>query len=203
MNAISDHQAQGGKPPILQGNALPSLEDAVRAAAFEEEKTAYQYHWTLYLTDGGKCSYEDILAAFRDIHEYILEQPVLEDSLVGQSGAGFHLKHGEEWVGNPKDGFRRSIELLSGGFKGIHLVCWIAEEWQHETDIFPRFELPLEIKSNWDWPSEKELWQFITQRFAKIGYQDTTLRSSFKTDILARLAAFPEEVKLLEERGLS
>lgn len=173
------------------------MEAAVREKSLEEQKATYAYSWTLYLTDGGQCSYQDVLSAFGDIYEFILAEPVMENTLIGEEGAGFLLEPGSDWDGNPRDGYRRGIDITSGGFTDIHFSCWIGEEWQHDPQVRPRFELPIRIKTNWEWAKEKELWQFIAQRFAKIGYTDSTLTTSFKNDLMKRLANLPEEQKLI------
>ncbi|MGB0523668.1 MAG: hypothetical protein ACPGJS_11950 [Flammeovirgaceae bacterium] len=197
MNMISDLVPESGRPPILNGHTITALETIVKEKSLKERESDYAYTWTLYLTDGGQCSYQDVITAFLDIHEYIVNEPVLDNTLIGQSGIGFLMEPGSEWDGNPRDGFRRGIDIVSGGFDGIHFSCWIGEEWQHDPQISPRFELPIHIKTNWDWESEKLLWQFIAQRFAKIGYTDSTLNSSLKRHLLKRLENHPEELKAL------
>lgn len=203
MNTISDQLPESGKPPYLSNTGLSDLQESIRQKSLEESKSSYKYDWTLYLTEGGQCSYQDILAAFCDVHEYILDEAVIEGTLVGSSGSGFHLEAGSDWDGNPRDGYRRGIDIRSGGFTGIHFSCWIGEEWQYDPTIQPRFELPVRIKTNWDWPTEKQLWQFMAQRFAKIGYSDSTLSTVFKASLLKRLESYPNEQLLIEKESSS
>lgn len=197
MSTISDQLPEAGRPPILDGHIISSAEAAVREKALREQKAAYTHTWTLYLTDGGQCSYQDILTAFSDTYEFIIGDAVMENTLIGEKGIGFLLEPGSDWDGNPKDGYRRGIDIISGGFPDIHFSCWIGEEWQYDPRIRPRFELPIRIKTNWQWTKEKELWQFMQQRFAKIGYTDSTLSTSFKNDLMSRLKELPEEWELL------
>ena len=203
MSAISDQLPEGGKPPMLKGNTVPSIEGLVRIKALEEQEQAYAYSWTLYMTDGEKCTYEDIITAFQDTYEFIIGESVLDNSLIGNAEAGFHIKYSDGWDGNSRDGFRRNLNIISGGLPGIHFECWIGEEWQGDPKPAARFELPIQIKTNWEWPKEKDLWQFIVQRFGKIGYQDATVSTSFKGDLLKRLENYPEEIKVIEKKSLS
>jgi len=171
MSSISDQLPEGGRPPTLLGNAIPSLETIVKEKAEQERDNTYERNWNLTLTEGGKCSFQDVLTVFRDVHEFMMEKPVIDNSLVGNTGAGFYLDYEENWEGNPREGFRRPVTIVSGGFPEIHLECWIGIEWQDDPKPVVQSELTINIRTNWGPSKDQALQQFMSQRFIKIGYQ--------------------------------
>ena len=202
MSTISDQLPQSGRPPMLSQAQIEGLESEVKQASVQELTQDFEYQWTIYLTDGGTCSFEDLLAAFQDLYEFITDESVIENSLIGNTGSGFYLQPANDWDGNPKDGLRRAVDIHSGGLTNLHFSCWIAEEWQGNSTLSARFELPIRIKTNLDWENEYQIWQFIAQRFGKIGYKDSTLTTIFKDDLIKRLEKYPDLQKNFENQNI-
>lgn len=136
----------------------------------------FQHKWSLYfsLTASDAPKHDLVKLVFAKLVKKIGEGSLKE------------IPH-PNYDGNPRDGFRRPINL-EGHIEGKwHFRVWTATEWQNEPKLEARFEFPIDIQSNLPWNEDKEIWSWLAKILSKLGYEDRMFTTYSIRDLIKRL----------------
>ena len=170
---------------------MPTLGDAIRTREQADRATKYESDWRLYLHIEPYRSRdaEEGIAAMRDIYNALADQPIASwqreavwdadnvsaETLGEPIGRGLIVRRCQyPDAGNPRDGWPRDLDVATAGLPSLH----ISAQLSNDSPYFQTYDnwqlasgLTFSIRSNGD---RKRIRDAIVERFAPLGYVDTT-----------------------------